>query len=271
MDTVALHCVDTGPVQIGGEAASVPPLVLIHGIGASSRDWEYVLPTLSEARRVVAPDLRGYGRSPRGPGYAVPTLAADVWALLDRLDIDHFDLIGHSMGGAVALQMAVEQPQRVLRAIFADTLPSFATDTLAKKLMYWSRAVLMLLLGPLQLTRKLALRTFPGEDQAGLRTRVIDHGGGSKSRFVYLRTLHALRGWDVQDRLTRITCPALVLAAEHDYFPRADAIAFAAALPSAELQVVPDAHHHLPLEVPEIFVGQVRGFLDRRPVAEKSD
>lgn len=269
MTVVDLHYIDSG-VDNGAEAARLaqPPLLLIHGIGASSRDWEYVLPKLSQARRVIAPDLRGYGQSPCGSNYAVPTLAADVWALLDNLGVERFDLVGHSMGGAVALKMAVDRPERIERAVFADTLPSFATDTAAKQLMYWSRTVLMLLLGPLSLTRRLALRTFPGEDQVGLRTRIIDHGGGSRSRFVYLRTLHALRGWRVENRLSRIRMPALVLAAEHDYFPRADAEAFAAALPCAELEIVADAHHHLPLEVPDIFVSHLHEFFEGHPAAD---
>lgn len=265
MTVVDLYCVDTGPVDAEREGYQ-PPLVLIHGLGRTSRDWDYVRPHFAEDRRVIAPDLRGYGRSPRGPDYTATSLAGDIWALLDGLGVGCFDLIGHSMGGAVALQMAVDHPDRLYRAVFADTLPNFALDTPIKEFAYWSRAALMLTLGPGQLTRTLARHAFPGEDRAAMRARIIEHSSGSRDRFVYLRTLHDLRDWNVENRIDRIQCPALVLAAEFDYFSQADTARFAAALPNGELHVVPEAHHDLPLEVPEIFAATVSRFFDAHPL-----
>ncbi|HEU0196710.1 MAG TPA: alpha/beta hydrolase [Nevskiaceae bacterium] len=262
MALVDLHYVDTGPLAAPERLEARPPLVLIHGIGASARDFEYVTPHFARQRRVIAPDLRGYGASPRGPDYRPTSLAADVWALLERLGVARFDLLGHSMGGAIALQMAVDRPERLRRAVFADTLPSFETNSRAKKLLFWSRLALMLALGPMPLTRFLERRAHPGDAAAALCQRLIAHGGGSYSRFVYVRTLWSLRDWHVDERLERVVCPALVLVAERDYFPLADAKRFAAVLPEGQLQVVPDAGHQLPLEVPEAFATRVLGFLD---------
>ncbi len=265
METVDLYCVDQGPFE---PDALEPPLVLIHGSDASARDWEYVIPAFAQRRRVIVPSLRGHGHSPSGNGYTVAEMAADVWVLLDRLDVRRFDLIGHSMGGAVAQQMAVDGGARVCRAVFANTLPSFVTDTPAKRMLYWSRAALMLLLGPQRLTRALARRAFPGDAAAALRARVIDHGGAAHNRFVYLRSVHALRHWQVVDRLGEIRCPALVIMSEHDYFPVAEGERFASLLPQAEFKWMPDGRHPLPLQFPERFIAEVlRFFAAHRVVA----
>ncbi|HEX7381085.1 MAG TPA: alpha/beta hydrolase [Nevskiaceae bacterium] len=266
--TVELHAIDTqGPDDNAAAEASCtgglcPPVVLIHGIGASSRDWDYVLPVLRAGRRLIAPDLRGHGASPVGRGYGLQAMAEDVWALLDRLHVERFDLVGHSLGGAVALQMAVDRPQRLRRAVFANTLPDLAIDTSRKAMLYWFRMAVMAALGPRGLTEVLARLTAPTAHDATLRARFIAHGSGSRSRFVYLRALWAMRRWRVTERLGRIACPSLVLAAEHDYFARDDAERFAAGLPRARLEIVPGVHHLMPLEVPEAFARRVSDFLD---------
>ncbi|HWY24837.1 MAG TPA: alpha/beta fold hydrolase, partial [Nevskia sp.] len=87
------------------EAGEGVPLVLLHGIGASRQDWEFNVPALARRYRVITPDLRGFGLSERSGNYSVATFANDIWQLLEQLEVERFHLIGHSMGGAVALQM----------------------------------------------------------------------------------------------------------------------------------------------------------------------
>ncbi len=250
---VSLAFVDTG----NPPAAALPPLVLLHGIGASGEDWEYQIPVFAPLCRVIVPDLRGYGRSPKGGAYTVEAFAADVWALLVRLDIERFNLVGHSMGGAVALRMAVDRPGCIDRLVLANTLPSFVTDTFGKAMLYWYRLVVMWLFGPAWLAETVQKRLFP-KPRARLNAR-----SARRDREVYLRTLRALKGWSIVDRLPKLSMPTLVLAAENDYFPRGDAQAFAAALPNARLQIFDGTHHHLPLEVPERFNAAVLTFLEQ--------
>src|SRR5581483_12304424 len=85
-------------------------LVLLHGLGSSARDWERQIHVYSRHFRVIAPDFRGFGASERIGPYSIPQFAADVWALLAQLGIGRFRLVGYSMGGAVALEMALAQP-----------------------------------------------------------------------------------------------------------------------------------------------------------------
>jgi 3-oxoadipate enol-lactonase len=242
------------------EAGEGPPLVLLHGIGASRRDWEFNVPEFARGYRVISPDLRGFGLSEKSGNYSVATFARDVWELLQHLGVESFDLIGHSMGGAVALQMAVDQPQRVMRLVAADTLPSFQANTFGKRIMFAYRYLMMGVFGPQRLSGAVAAKLFPLPEQQSLRDRAIA-GGLANDRTVYLETLGQLLGWNVLGQLHRLIMPVLVLAAEHDYFPVSDAEAFVEALPQGQLKVFAGMHHAVPLEAPEEFNTAVLSFL----------
>jgi pimeloyl-ACP methyl ester carboxylesterase len=247
------------------EAGSGAPLVLLHGIGASGEDWGFQVPSFARRYRVITPDLRGFGLSEKSGNYGVATFARDIWQLLERLGVERFHLIGHSMGGAVALQMAVDQPQRVERLVAADTLPSFQTNTFGKRILFAYRYAMMSVFGPQRLSAAVAQKLFPGPNQQSLRDRAVA-GGLANDRNVYLETLKQLLGWNVLDRLQALTMPVLVVAAEHDYFPVPDAEVFAAALPQARLKVFAGMHHALPLEAPQAFNTAVLRFLSGQAV-----
>lgn len=250
-----------------GAHGSLPPRVLLHGLGGDAESWALQVPVFAAECRVVVPELRGFGRSPRGQVHTAEAMAADVWAAMERLGIDRFDLVGHSMGGAVAQQMAVDRPDRIRRLVLADTLPSFVTDTLRKRFGYGFRLVTMSVFGPGFLSRTLAHKLYPRADQAGLRRRIIGDGDPTDRR-VYLETLRALKGWTVAHRLRALQMPVLLLVAEEDYFPLADAKRFVAALPNARLRVFAGTHHFLPLEIPRQFNDVVSAFLNE-PVPGK--
>lgn len=236
------------------------PLLLLHGLGSSSHDWEYQVPELSRHFHVIAPDFRGHGASARTGGYGVERFAADTWQLLDQLDCPQVDVLGYSMGGAVAMQMALDRPGGVHRLVLSNTLPSFRTDTLAKRWLLWTRLFLMGWLGPRRLSEVMARRLYPRPDQAELRARVARRNAAN-DRNVYLETVRALTRWSIADRLDRLTLPVLVLAAEHDYFLRHETDAFVAALPDARVRHFPGTRHGLPLELPEAFNRAVLEFL----------
>lgn len=111
-----LRVAETGP-------ANGPPVLLVHGWGACLYTYRYLLPALARAgRRAFAVDLRGHGLSdkPRGTGrYTADALCGDLLDLLDTLELGRVDLIGHSLGGAVALQIALRSPERVRRLVLA--------------------------------------------------------------------------------------------------------------------------------------------------------
>jgi abhydrolase domain-containing protein 6 len=100
------------------QSGSGPPLLLLHGWGASSSYWHYTMSTFADRRTCYAPDLPGYGESPplEGPA-SVEHLANLIIAFADALGITQFDLNGHSFGGAVAAHIAAHHPQRVRRLV----------------------------------------------------------------------------------------------------------------------------------------------------------
>ena len=107
--------------QVWGSPAA-PPLVLLHALAEGATDWDGVAPAFARHWRVYAPDLRGHGRSDWPGDYSLEVMRADVLGFLDALGLDRVDLIGHSMGGAVALLLAEEHPERIDRLILEDVM-----------------------------------------------------------------------------------------------------------------------------------------------------
>src|SRR5512135_954239 len=101
------------------------PLVFIHGLGSSTRDWEYQIPTFSQNYQVIAFDLRGHGQSakPAGP-YSMKMYAADLAGLLAGLGVKSAHLVGISLGGAVAFQFALDYPAAVKTLTIVNSGPS---------------------------------------------------------------------------------------------------------------------------------------------------
>jgi pimeloyl-ACP methyl ester carboxylesterase len=99
-----------------------PAVVLIHGITSSSRTWRAVMPALAERYTVIAPDLLGHGRSakPRGD-YSLGAYASGIRDLLVALEIPRATIVGHSLGGGVAMQFAYQFPDRIERLVLVDS------------------------------------------------------------------------------------------------------------------------------------------------------
>jgi len=116
LNGVGIHYVDEG---------QGPPLVLIHGLGGSICNFRYNIPVLSQHLRVVAPDLKGFGYSerPATGDYSLTAQARLVAELMDRLGIPRAAVLGHSMGGAIALRLATIWPEKVDRLILVGSAP----------------------------------------------------------------------------------------------------------------------------------------------------
>lgn len=104
----------------GGEGT---PLIIIHGLFGSGDNWRSHRRHWQSNYRVITLDLRNHGQSPHTPGMSYTAMAGDVLALMDSLGIDSAHLLGHSMGGKVAMSLAREFPKRVQSLIVADIAP----------------------------------------------------------------------------------------------------------------------------------------------------
>lgn len=113
-DAVELHCAE------GGDG---PALVMLHGLYGSGNNWRGIARSFEAGHRVLRPDLRNHGQSPHCPGMDYRAMAADVVALLEARGIDQADIMGHSMGGKVAMALALTRPDRLRRLMAVDIAP----------------------------------------------------------------------------------------------------------------------------------------------------
>lgn len=243
------------------ETGAGPPLVLLHGLGGCVEDWEFQVPEFAKHFRVIVPELRGFGRTPRGTqAPSIPLFAADVWTLLERLGVSRFHLVGHSMGGAVAQQLALDHAGAVTRMVIANSVPMFKPRSLRQHVEVWYRLIVMRLLGPQRISQIGAARMYPLPVQEELRQRSIARGRFNTIEG-YTGALRALVRWSALERLRELRMPVLVIASEHDYFTHEETVAFAHALPKGRYQNFPGMHHGLPTEAPGAFNQAVLKFL----------
>jgi len=108
----------------GGEP-DAPPLVLLHALGEDSTSWEEVADRLAPHFSLLAVDLRGHGASDWPGSYSHELIRDDILGVLDAVGLHDVVLIGHSLGGAVAYLIAMQQPERVTRLVVEDVVPPF--------------------------------------------------------------------------------------------------------------------------------------------------
>jgi pimeloyl-ACP methyl ester carboxylesterase len=242
-------------------------VVLVHGLGSSGADWAFQVPALAARHRVIAPDLRGSGQSAKPPGrYSIVQFADDVWRLLDVLAVERAHLVGFSLGGAVALEMALQQPARAQRLVTINSLPSYRVDHWRKWLEVHGQLAAVRLLGLPRTARGVAARLFPEPYQAPMRERVAEVVG-SNPVDAYLASVRALVGWCALDRIARLQSPWLMLAAEHDYTPLAEKRGYAERL-GAAFAVVRGSRHGTPFDATIATNACLAAFLAGEPLPD---
>jgi 3-oxoadipate enol-lactonase len=230
---VALHYLVRG----SGE-----PVLLIHGVGSSGADWAFQVPPLEARFRVILPDLPGCGHSAPPPGgFSIPALAGSLWSLLDELGASTSNIVGFSLGGAVALEMALQRPSSVPRLILINSLASYRLDHWKKWLEARIPPGLVRVLGMRRVARLVAARVFPDPWQRPMRERAATVIGAAPASS-YLGLLKALERWSATDRLAHLRSRTLIVAAEHDYTSLAEKQQLAARLGAAILVVLGSRH-----------------------------
>jgi 3-oxoadipate enol-lactonase len=247
----------------GGVGSTALPLVLIHGHPFDHTMWDPQIAAFTPSRRVIAPDLRGYGASPVIPGITpLSAFAEDIAALLDELDIGTFVLAGLSMGGQIAMECYRQFPERIRGLVLADTFPAAETPDGKKARNDMADRLL-----------REGMRGYADEVLHKMVAPYADAGVAEHVRRMMVSTppegaAAALRGRaerpDYRDLLTRVTVPALVVVgADDEYTPVSDAEAMHAALPDSTLHVIGSAAHMPNLERAEEFNDVLADFLAR--------
>ena len=247
--------------RVGGQG---PPMLLLHGLGGSHDDWRRQFDVFARRYRVIAPDLRGFGDSERREPFTVQQYARDAAALIVALGAGRAHVVGLSMGGAVAIELALSAPDRVAGLVLANTAPNFELRDWERRYMGFSRFLLALLFGVGGVARLFARAVFPAPHQERLRQRLMERASHT-SRWVYMASLRSLIRWDAEDRLSKVRAPTLVVGGEHDYTDIHEKRRWAAKIPGAQVAMLPGSRHRSELDAPEAFNETVVRFLDSVP------
>jgi len=264
-----------------------PAVLLIHGIGDSSATWDPVLSRLARRHTVIAPDLLGHGLSdkPRGD-YSIGGFACGMRDLLSVLGIERVTVVGHSLGGGVAMQFAYQFPERCERLVLVGTggVGPQLHPALRLAASAGGEALLSLLrLPPARLAGRGAIGALGllgrdlGRDAADLG-RVFDALTAPGARAAFLRTLRAAADARGQAITMLDRCylaqgmPTLIIWGEHDaVIPVAHARIAHEAMPGSRLEIFPDAGHFPHHSDPDRFQAVLEDFLaTTRPASHSS-
>jgi 3-oxoadipate enol-lactonase len=241
-----------------------PAVILVAGLADDLRSWNQQVPALVDAgMRVIRFDSRGVAGSSVPPGpYTTADFAADVVAVADSLGVDSFHLVGNSLGGMIAQEVARRDPQRLLSLVLSCTGPE--CGEVGRRLAdNWAWTVPKL--GYEAFARDVALWSF-GEAVVRRQPEMIDEVlndllSAKQTVEGFLNQLHALRHHSARDYLGSLQVPCLVLAGKQDrIFPLYETEELASLIPNADFAAV-DGAHACQWEFADEYNRVLRGFL----------
>jgi pimeloyl-ACP methyl ester carboxylesterase len=243
------------------ERGAGPPLLLIHGLMASGEMFAPILDPLASRYRLIVPDLRGHGRSRGlGPPYSTAQMAADLSRLLDHLGVDATAVLGYSQGGAVAQQLALDDPRRCRRLVLACTY-AFNMASLRERIEGRIVPLVINVIGMQRFARwvvSMGLKQVSRE-----RVALVARQIASQDREVMVAAWRSAMAFDSRPRLVEIRCPTLIVAGSNDAaVPLHHAQMLRAGIPGAQLVVIDGADHALLWVRPDEFVGIIERFLE---------
>ena len=229
------------------------PVVILHGFLASSRNWRTVARRLAEKHHVYVLDMRNHGASPHDERMDYPVMAYDVIHFLDRLGLHKAHLLGHSMGGKVAMCMALLRPERIESLIIADIAPVNYDHSFDPMI----HALRQLPLDTLSNRKEAELFLAEAIPDMGFRQFLLQNlllkDGSYYWRInldIIQDTAHHIVGFP-EEAQEPFEGKALFIAGEHSTYVRPDAVF--ELFPNAEIVEIPDTGHWLYVQAPEKF------------------
>lgn len=241
------------------------PLVLLHGLFGTAAHWHHIAVRMADRHQVLAVDLRNHGASPHAAQMDYPTLAADVCAVLDLHGLRDAAVLGHSMGGKVAMAMALCAPQRVRRLAVIDIAPAAYADTCSPLIC----AALRLDLAAIQ-TRECADRMLAaGVSSPTLRAMLLQNlvrrDGAWAWRIDWTaiaRNMAALLGFPSARTRRRSDIPAVFIRGGNSDYVRPEHVALIEArFAHARLHTIANAGHWVHADRPAELVQAMRAWL----------
>ena len=247
-----------------------PALIFLHGLYGSGNNWRGIARACLDDHQVLLPDLRNHGRSPHDPDMDYRRMAADVVALMDARGIERARLVGHSMGGKVAMTLALCHPTRVERAMVVDIAP-IAYDHSAEH-----GGIIAALQG-------LDTRGIDNREQADaalaaaipsamvrqfLLTNLQRRNSGWTWRIpldILADQLPVIQGWPLPNLENQQTPLLFLHGGASDYVDARGRAAIARQFPEASVEAIAGAGHWVHAEAPAAFSERLRHFLVSNP------
>jgi pimeloyl-ACP methyl ester carboxylesterase len=274
--SVAPQALTPRTIEAGGittaylEAGSGPPVLMMHGSGpgvSGTANWQYNIPVLAEKFHVLAPDIVGFGATER-PADIVYSLRAwtdHVWAFLDALGIEKTAIVGNSLGGRIALQMATDRPERISRMVLMGSpgVGMSLTEGLQALRAY----------EPSHDTMRALLRNYFAVDPTLITDELVEiryeasvaDGAYEAYRAMFFDSRH--KGSELgitEDEVRAITTPTLLVHGREDkVVPVQVSVTMLGLLPNADLHVFSACGHWTQIERAEEFSALVADYLAR--------
>nr|WP_294914561.1 alpha/beta fold hydrolase [uncultured Neokomagataea sp.] len=243
-------------------AAERPVIVFLHGLFGRARNLGFLQRATANNFRTLAPDLRNHGESPHGPA-SYSAMAEDVLETLETHNINRFALVGHSMGGKVAMHLALKHPDRVSRLLVADMAPAptrHGQSAMIERLKTLTfpdtldRKEALALLDPITGSRAVS-------ELMGQNLRLGDHPGWAIGFDELADAVTHIEGWEAP-RTPPYNGPALFLRGElSPYVQEHHHPTIHALFPKAEIETLPNAGHWLHVDQPKGFLARMTPFL----------
>lgn len=244
-----------------GSGTSVPPIIIAHGLFGSARNWNVIARRLSDRGRVITPDMRNHGQSPRADTQSYADMANDLAELIDHIG-GPVDLVGHSMGGKAAMTLAISAPKKLRRLVVADIAPVAYAHTQSHQIDAMRAVDLTTVTRRSEAAAQLGAAGVPEELQSFF-TQSLDLE--ARAWRLNLETLDAEMPKIVgfPDLTGSFDGPTLFLGGgDSDYITPDARPRITELFPNARFAKLPGAGHWLHAEKPREFEAALRVFLD---------
>jgi pimeloyl-ACP methyl ester carboxylesterase len=281
LKSIEVDGIDANYVDVG--SGDEDPVLLVHGLGGQWQNWLENIPRLAQDRRVIAMDLPGSGLTPKPDGYEISIPGYGRWVneLADKLGLEQVELVGNSMGGYIAAEVAIQFPERVKRLVLVSAAGISSAETLQAPILTIGRVATAIATNTAARHRKLAARPLTRHSSLALVAR---HPRLLKADLAYEGffkgagkpgfddALRASLEYDFRDRLPEVRVPTLIVWGEKDsIIPVRDADEFERLIEDSRKVVMTDTGHIPMAERPQAFNDVLVGFLAETGPAEEKE
>ncbi|TGE26288.1 alpha/beta fold hydrolase [Hymenobacter metallicola] len=242
------------------------PLVILHGLFGTSDNWQTLAKRWAETHRVIVVDLRNHGRSPQTPEHSYELMSQDVLELFEQLQLQHVALMGHSMGGKVAMRFALDHPTRLDKLIVLDIAPRLSDMRHQDDILAGLHAVNLATIESRQQADEALAQHIP---QLGVRQFLLKNlYRREDNSFAWRPNLAALTqhmpaiGAEITSPLPFVKPALFVRGGKSDYISTEDKLyGIPALFPNSQVETIVNAGHWLHAEEPDQIYALVEAFV----------